>query len=69
MHYFQWIDQPFYGRNDGENYNIGIVTMNTLPYSEFNKAMELTNERIYKIGEGSEKPYKAEIIKIPSIHY
>lgn len=21
MHYFQWVDQPYYGRFDGENYN------------------------------------------------
>ncbi len=69
MHYFQWIDQPFYGRFDGENYNIGIVTINNLPYPELTQAMKMTNGRIYDIGEGLTKPFKAEISKIPPIFY
>ncbi|MCJ7448635.1 MAG: hypothetical protein MUO72_13175 [Bacteroidales bacterium] len=69
MHYFQWVDQPFYGRFDGENYNIGVVTLNNIPYQELTEAMKITNERIYKVGTGEKKPYKAEITKIPSIHY
>jgi hypothetical protein len=69
MHYFQWVDQPFYGRFDGENYNIGVVTLNNIPYPELTEAMKITNQRIYKVGTGEEKPYKAEITRIPSIHY
>ncbi len=69
MHYFQWVDQPYYGRFDGENYNIGIVTIQNLPYPELTQAMRITNERIYKVGSGSEEPFKAEITKIPPIHY
>jgi hypothetical protein len=69
MHYFQWIDQPYYGRFDGENYNIGVVTIQNLPYPELSKAMKLTNERIYKVGSGLEEPFKAEITKVPPIHY
>ena len=69
MHYFQWVDQPYYGRFDGENYNIGIVTIQNLPYPELTQAMKITNERIYKVGSGSEEPFKAEITKIPPIHY
>jgi hypothetical protein len=69
MHYFQWVDQPYYGRFDGENYNIGIVTIQNLSYPELTQAMRITNERIYKVGSGSEEPFKAEIIKIPPIHY
>ncbi|HBZ22034.1 MAG TPA: hypothetical protein DEO60_12960 [Bacteroidales bacterium] len=69
MHYFQWVDQPYYGRFDGENYNIGIVTIQNLPYPELTQAMRITNERIYKVGSGSEEPFKAEIKKIPPIHY
>lgn len=69
MHYFQWVDQPYYGRFDGENYNIGVVTIQNLPYRELSEAMRITNERIYKVGSGLVEPYKSEITKIPSIHY
>jgi len=69
MHYFQWIDQPFYGRFDGENYNIGIVNQSNVPYPELTKAMIITNERIYKIGSGLIKPVKENVKKITPIHY
>jgi hypothetical protein len=69
MHYFQWIDQPYYGRFDGENYNIGVVTLNNTPYPELTEAMKVTNLRIYKIATGQEPPYKADITKLPPIHY
>lgn len=69
MHYFQWIDQPFYGRFDGENYNIGVVTGSNVPYEELSSAMTLTNERIYEVASGNTKPFKADIVKIPPIHY
>jgi hypothetical protein len=69
MHYFQWVDQPYYGRFDGENYNIGVVTIQNLPYPELTQAMRITNERIYKVGSGLEEPFKAEITKVPPIHY
>ena len=69
MHYFQWVDQPYYGRFDGENYNIGIVTIQNLPYPELSQAMKITNERIYKVGSGLVEPFKAEITKVPPIHY
>jgi hypothetical protein len=69
MHYFQWVDQPYYGRFDGENYNIGVVTIQNLPYPELSEAMRLTNERIYRVGSGLEAPFKAEITRIPPIHY
>jgi hypothetical protein len=69
MHYFQWVDQPYYGRFDGENYNIGVVTIQNLPYPELSQAMRITNERIYKVGSGLEEPFKAEITKVPPIHY
>ena len=69
MHYFQWIDQPFYGRFDGENYNIGVVSLNNLPYPELTTAMTLTNERIYQVGSGELKPFEKDIRKIPPIHY
>jgi hypothetical protein len=69
MHYFQWIDQPVYGRSDGENYNIGVVNMNNLPYRELTEAMTITNEQIYEIGTGQVEPFDGEVIKITPIHY
>jgi len=69
MHYFQWIDQPFYGRGDGENYNIGVITTANLPYPELTEAMNITNERMYKVATGERAPFKADIVKIPPIHY
>ncbi len=69
MHYFQWVDQPYYGRFDGENYNIGVVTIQNLPYPELTEAMRLTNKRIYRVGSGMEAPFKADITRIPPIHY
>ncbi len=69
MHYFQWIDQPYTGRGDGENYNIGIVSTGNVPYPELTEAMTLTNERIYQVANGSVEPYKADITKMPPIHY
>jgi hypothetical protein len=69
MHYFQWVDQPFYGRYDGENYNIGVVTGCNLPYEELTQAMTLSNEQMYKIASGQMEPFKADIVKIPPICY
>jgi len=69
MHYFQWIDQPYYGRFDGENYNIGVVTIQNIPYPELSDAMKLTNGRIYRVAEGIEEPFRAAITRIPPIHY
>jgi hypothetical protein len=69
MHYFQWVDQPFYGRNDGENYNIGVVTSANLPYPELTEAMTATNERIYHVAAGLVEPYKTNTTSIPPIHY
>ena len=69
MHYFQWVDQPFYGRFDGENYNIGVVDITNNPYDELTKAMIITNEKIYDIGNSQSIPFKKEVTKIPPIHY
>lgn len=69
MHYFQWVDQPYYGRNDGENYNIGVVTSANIPYPELTEAMTTANERIYKVASGAVEPYKAKITNVPPIHY
>ncbi len=33
-HWFQYLDEPFTGRGDGENYNVGFVDVGDTPYEE-----------------------------------
>lgn len=69
IHFFQWIDQPVQGRFDGENYNIGIVDICNKPYKELTHAVRLSHERMYKVANGQELPYKNRIKKVPQICY
>ena len=55
-HYFQWRDQPAIGRNDGENYNIGLVDVTDRPYGEFIDAARKTHQRIFEIHTGKIRP-------------
>lgn len=69
MHYFQWLDQPIFGRFDGENYNIGFLDICSRPYQELKDAAILTHKRMYEVANGDEKPFNKLIEKIPAIHY
>lgn len=69
MHYFQWVDQPYYGRFDGENYNIGIVSQCNIPYAELTEAMTLTNERIYQVATGKAEAFELNFTPTTYIHY
>lgn len=69
IHYFQWNDQPFYGRFDGENYNIGVVDITNHPYEELAAAMIETHGRMYGIASGTIRPFDQRIERVPSIHY
>lgn len=55
-HYFQWNDQPFLGRFDGENWQIGVVDGCHRPYPEFADAARETHERIYEVALGQVAP-------------
>ena len=55
-HWFQWIDQPATGRNDGENYNIGWVDVTDRPYLELVEAAKLTHARLLDIHSGKIPP-------------
>ena len=55
-HWFQWLDQPVTGRNDGENYNIGFVDVTDQPYPEMVAAAKLTHDRLYEIHSGKIPP-------------
>jgi hypothetical protein len=56
VEWFQWVDEPASGRNDGENYNIGIVDATDQPYAELVAAAKLTHSRLLKIHEGKIAP-------------
>jgi hypothetical protein len=55
-HWFQWIDQPALGRNDGENYNIGWVDVTDRPYDELVEAAKVTHARLLDIHLGKIPP-------------
>ena len=56
-HWFQYIDSPLTGRAyDGENYNIGFVSVTDVPYAPLVDAVKSVNENVYqrRFGQGSE---------------
>ena len=55
--WFQWVDQPATGRNDGENYNIGMVGVTDRPYGELVEAMKTTHRRLFAVHSGAEAPF------------
>jgi hypothetical protein len=58
-HYFQWNDQPFLGRFDGENWQIGLVDGCHTPYPELLAAARQTHHEIYDVASGTRAPYDA----------
>jgi hypothetical protein len=47
-HWFQYVDEPLTGRTlDGENYNIGLVTVTDTPFPELIAAARKVHEDIY----------------------
>jgi hypothetical protein len=52
-HWFQYVDQALTGRFDGENYNIGFVTVTDTPYPEMVEAAREVNVTVYReLGQG-----------------
>ncbi len=39
-HWFQYYDEPTFGRSDGENYNMGLVDIHNQPYEELTSAYQ-----------------------------
>lgn len=69
LHWFQWNDQPIFGRFDGENYNIGFLDVCMQPYTELTDQARLSHERMYQVAMGIEKPYEKIIRKVSQIYY
>ncbi len=57
-HYFQWADQPSTGRDDGENYNIGLVDVTDRPYPDLVKALSETHRRVLRLHSGELEPFR-----------
>jgi len=55
-HWFEWIDEPVTGRNDGENYNIGWIDVTDQPYAELVAAAKITHSRLLDIHSGKIPP-------------
>jgi len=55
--YFQWCDQEMSGRNDGENYNCGVIDVTDRPYKEQVEAMMETAKVLYDVHSGTKAPY------------
>jgi hypothetical protein len=62
-HWFQWMDQPSTGRNDGENYNIGYIDVTDRPYKEFIDAAKETHKRIFEIHSGKVPPVTRQALQ------
>jgi hypothetical protein len=54
--WFQWSDQDFTGRRDGENYNCGLVDVTDRPYKYQVEAMMETAKILYDIHTGKAVP-------------
>ena len=52
-HWFEYCDEPVAGRPlDGENYNIGLVSVADVPYAELVASARTANARIYSWHDG-----------------
>ncbi len=55
-HWFQYYDHPKGGRDDGEDYDFGLVDINDQPYRRLTAALAIANRRAYEIHERSDGP-------------
>jgi hypothetical protein len=55
-HWFQYYDHPKGGRDDGEDYDFGLVDINDRPYQRLTSALAIANHRAYEIHEEAAPP-------------
>lgn len=59
--YFQWADQDITGRrNDGENYNCGLIDVTDRPYKYQVEAMMETAKVLFDVHSGRKAPYRQQ---------
>ncbi len=62
--YFQWNDEDLAGRrNDGENYNCGLVDVTDRPYKYQVEAMAETAKKLFGVHSGLTEPYNQQPIR------
>jgi hypothetical protein len=59
-HYFQMYDQPYIGRFDGENWNIGLMDITHRPHEAMTRAIRACHETLYAVAAGKRPPYSTE---------
>ncbi|HTV44173.1 MAG TPA: hypothetical protein VMF05_02560 [Stellaceae bacterium] len=55
-HWFQYYDHPKGGRQDGEDYDFGLVDINDQPYRRLTEALAVANRRAFAIHEEATPP-------------
>ena len=59
-HYFKYADEPLTGRpGDGENYNIGLVSVTDTPYAELIEAASIVHAEAYRRRGAGPRPAAA----------
>lgn len=59
--WFTWYDQPLFGRNDGENYNIGLIDATDRPYGWMIEAIRDVSRDCYDVHAGTKAPYYEQL--------
>ena len=74
-HWFQYCDEPLGGREDGEDYNMGLIDLANRPYEEVTEVFRSWNPKLEDIHrESGETPHpdasarKAEAAPLRSMH-
>lgn len=61
VHYFEYSDQPYLGRFDGECYNIGLIDVCNRPYPLVMQAYQEFASRMYPMLDGQIEPQTREV--------
>lgn len=56
IHWFQYADEPYGGRGDGEDFNMGLVDIKNVPYEQLLAALVPANREAPAIHAASAKP-------------
>ncbi len=56
VHYFEYSDQPYLGRFDGESYNIGLIDVCNRPYPLVAEALRAFAQQMYPLLDGRVRP-------------
>ena len=62
IHYFEYNDQPYLGRFDGECYQIGLIDVCNRPYSQVTEAFSDFARRMYPLLDGQLAPQALPVL-------